>query len=40
MASSEGLTYKWPRPAVTVDNLIFSVQDGIAKILLIERASE
>ncbi len=37
--ASQGFTYKWPRPAVTVDNLIFCLQDGITKILLIERAS-
>lgn len=33
-------TYKYPRPALTVDIVIFSLQDGKLSVLLIRRAEE
>ena len=33
-------TYKYPRPAVTVDLVIFTIADNDLKVLLIRRASE
>jgi 8-oxo-dGTP diphosphatase len=33
-------TYQYPRPAVTVDNLIFKKSDGKRQILLIQRGIE
>ncbi|CAE7867279.1 nudF [Symbiodinium sp. KB8] len=40
--STAGYTYKWPRPAVTVDTLIFNVHGETKdlRILLIERGGE
>ena len=33
-------TYKYPRPAVTTDCVVFRKEDGILKTLLIERGNE
>lgn len=33
-------TYKYPRPAVTTDCVVFRVEEGVLKTLLIERGNE
>ena len=36
----EGYRYEYPRPMVTVDTVIFTVQDNDLKVLLVKRAAE
>ena len=33
-------SYDYPRPAVTADIVIFSIENGVAEVLLIQRANE
>jgi 8-oxo-dGTP diphosphatase len=33
-------SYKFPRPAITVDSLVFAYDEGVLKILLIKRGHE
>ncbi|ARN57506.1 NUDIX domain-containing protein [Sedimentisphaera salicampi] len=40
MAEMGEYTYKWPRPMVTVDTLVFSAADGEVSILLVRRGKE
>ncbi len=40
MAKKGRYVYKWPRPMVTVDAVVFSVSGSVAKILLIKRGNE
>lgn len=35
-----GYTYRWPRPSVTVDTLIFCVEDHKVWLLLIKRKND
>lgn len=38
--AAEAYTYKYPRPMVTVDTVIFTVQDDDLKVLLVKRGVE
>lgn len=40
MAQEKTYTYKYPRPAVTTDSVIFGFDEGELKILLIERGAD
>ena len=40
MENTERYCYKYPRPAVTTDNVIFGFDEGELKVLLIERKGE
>lgn len=40
MAERQKYIYNWPRPMVTVDAIVFNINDGNPKVLLIKRGNE